>query len=247
MGYADDLATCSTSKHNLDRAIDRVAAHGRTWRYDFNAKKSGILVYGEKSVENNQNSLLRNFRLGNNKVLERIHYDHVGIRACIFEDDTSGLEEQISKARRTLNAISGLGIRRCGLTIRTCNTIFWSVVVPIALYGCELMILTDKHISILEEFQEYAGRRLQRFHVKSPRVCAFYTLGWIRLERYIEVKKLLFMYSIFVLDDNNPVKTAFLERARFFFEFTDICKETSFEVLLLTYLSQLRISVSSKG
>ena len=202
--------------------------HGRTWRYDFNAKKSDILVYGENRIESDQNAPLRTFRLGNDRVRERTHYDHVGIRASIFEDDTSGLEERVSKARRTLNAISGLGIRQCGLTIRTCNTIFWSVVVPIALYGCELLILTEKHVSILEDFQEYAGRRLQQFHVKTPRVCAFYALGWVCLERYIEVKKLLFMFSIFLLDDYNPVKIAFHERARFFFENNDICMENRF-------------------
>ena len=196
MGYADDLATRSTSKHNLDRAIDIVAAHGRTWRYDFNAKKSGILVYGEERAESIQNVSLRSFRLGPDKVSERTHYDHVGIRESIFEDDVSGLEERVSKARRTLNAISGLGVRRCGLTIRTCNTIFWSVVIPIAMYGCELLFLTEGHITILEEFQEYAGRKLQRFHVRSPRACSFYTLGWVRLERYVEIRK-LFFYTVF--------------------------------------------------
>ena len=61
------------------------------------------------------------FRLGCDKVSERVHYINVGIRASISEDDTSGLEELVSKAKRTLNAISGLGVRRCGLTIRTCN------------------------------------------------------------------------------------------------------------------------------
>ena len=30
VGYADNLAMCSTSKYNLDKAIDTVAAHGRT-------------------------------------------------------------------------------------------------------------------------------------------------------------------------------------------------------------------------
>ena len=63
MGYADDLATCSTSKYNLDKAINVVATHGRTWRYDFNAKKSGILVYGEDKAENSRNVSLRSFRL----------------------------------------------------------------------------------------------------------------------------------------------------------------------------------------
>ena len=76
--YADDLASCSTSKHKLDQAIDVVSAHGHTWRYNFNAKKSGIFVYGYV------------------KVVERDSYDHVRIRATIY--DTTGLEERISKA-----------------------------------------------------------------------------------------------------------------------------------------------------
>ena len=222
------FSTLCTYKYNLDKAIDIVASHGHTWRYDFNAKKSGILVYGEDSAENTQSASLRSFRLGSDRVLERTHYDHVGIRASISEDDVSGLEERVSKARRTLNAISGLGVRRCGLTIRICNTIFWSVVVPIAMYGCELMFLTEGHISILEEFKEYAGRKLQRFHVRFSRACAFYTLGWVRLERYVEIRKLLFLYSIFQLNDNSPVKGVFLERARLFFEHFDVCSDNQF-------------------
>ena len=166
--------------------------------------------------------------MGSDKISERLHYDHVGVRASIFDDDVSGLEERISKARRTLNAISGLGVRRSGLTIRTCNIIFWSVIVPIATYGCELLFLTEGHVAILEEFQEYAGRKLQRFHARSPRACAFYTLGWVRLERFVEVKKLLFMYSILMLNDDIPIKIVFLERARFFFEYKELCCDNQF-------------------
>ena len=228
VGYADDLTTCSTSKYNLDKAIDIVAAHGGTWRYDFNAKKSGILVYGEDIPESCRNVLLRTFRLGSDKISERLHYDHVRVRASIFDDDVSGLEERISKARHTLNAISGLGVRRSGLTIRTCNIIFWSVIVPIATYGCELLFLTEGHVAILEEFQEYAGRKLQKFPARSPRACAFYTLGWVGLERFVEVKKLLFMYSNLMLNDDIPIKIVFLERARFFLEYKELCCDNQF-------------------
>ena len=68
----------------------------------------------------------------NERVEERENYDHLGVRACIFEDDLSGIEERLSKGRRALNAISGLGIRRNGLTIYACCVIFWSIVIPIA-------------------------------------------------------------------------------------------------------------------
>ena len=91
VGYADDLATCSTSMYNLDRAIDIVASHGRTLRYNVNAKKSGILYYGDDKHESDQDSILRTFRLDEDIVAERDNYDHVGIRACTRDDWISGM------------------------------------------------------------------------------------------------------------------------------------------------------------
>ena len=47
---------------------------------------------------------------------ERVNYYHIGVRACLYEDDISGLEEPLAKAGKTLNAVSGLGKRHNGLT-----------------------------------------------------------------------------------------------------------------------------------
>ena len=57
-------------------------------------------------------------------------------------------------------------------------------------------------ISIVLIFGKYA-----------PNVCSFYTLGWLRLERYVEVKKLLFIRTILCLKDDVCVKVIFCERA----------------------------------
>ena len=84
--------------------------------------------------EHKLNSSYRSFKLGPNKVNERTNYDHVGIRNCIFVDDTSGVEERISKGRRTFNSISGIGIWKGGISMATYNIIFWSVVAPTKLY-----------------------------------------------------------------------------------------------------------------
>ena len=86
-----------------------------TWRYAFNAKKSGILTYGESKSDNKQNAGRRVFNLGHDRVNERVNYDHVGVRACLYDDDYTGLEERLSKARRAFYSISGIGIRRKGL------------------------------------------------------------------------------------------------------------------------------------
>ena len=71
LGYADDVTTCCLSKHKLDRAMTIVHDHGCTWRYELNAKKSGVLVYGETRREHDRNSIDRIFKLGPNKVKER--------------------------------------------------------------------------------------------------------------------------------------------------------------------------------
>ena len=193
VGHADDLAAACKSKMKMDHVMEIVYAHGRTWRYDFNARKSGVLVFGETNKEHLQNSKNRSFRLGPDMVKEKTNYDHVGLNVSIFTGDEYGIVERLSKARRTLNALTGLGIRKCGLTVATCSTLFWTVVVPVALYGCELWSMTGEHCQHLESFQHYACKKIQHFHPRVPNACSLHSLGWISLCRLLQIKKLLFV------------------------------------------------------
>ena len=77
VGYADDLSAACSSKLKMDRVMEIMYAHWRTWRYDFNARKSGVLVFGETSKEHTENTKNRTFRLGQEKVRERTNYEHV--------------------------------------------------------------------------------------------------------------------------------------------------------------------------
>ena len=83
----------------------------RTYQ-DFNAKKSTILTYGEEPNKNLEYSLLRTFKLGNDRVLEKQNYDHVGVKACLYKGNNPRIEEKIIKARQAFNACAGLGIRK---------------------------------------------------------------------------------------------------------------------------------------
>ena len=217
LGYADDVATCCLSKNKLDSAMDIVHNHGCTWRYELNAKKSGVLVYGEVPREHERNCLDRVFKLGQNKVKERINYDHVGIRNTIFDSDTSGIVERISKGRRAFNSVAGIGIRKGGITMATSNIIFWTIVVPTTLYGCEMWIMDDPVLELIENFQNYIGKRIQRLHPNTPNICSYYGLGWMRLERVIQVRKLMFIRTILKMDDENLSKKIFCDRAAIYF------------------------------
>ena len=119
-------------------ALGLVYRHGLTWRYQYNAKKSGIMVFGETRAANKHNTEVQHFSLGRDRVRERLSYDHVGVTLGLYEDDVSGVEGRLAKARRALNAISGLAIRRSGLSVETFCLVFWVIVAPIALFGSEL-------------------------------------------------------------------------------------------------------------
>ena len=87
-----------------------------------------------------------------------------------------------------------MGIRKNGLNIMTCNKIFWCVVVPTLLFGCE--VLTDNDRDNILAFQRYACRRIQRFPQRSPNSSSFYGLGWIKLTTFIAAKKVLFILTL---------------------------------------------------
>ena len=212
VGYADDLATATISKTKTDKVNTMVYKFSRKWRFTFNTKKSAVLTYGETHTENDKSSKFRVFRLGREKIPEKQEYDHVGIKATIAPDNEARVCEKIAKGRRALNASSGLGIRKNGLNMMSCNLIFWSVVIPILTFGSEIWILSDKDNENLQNFQRYAGRRVQRFPQRSPNMTSFFGLGWIKINTYIMIKKALFIMTILRLEAPNIIKDVFLLR-----------------------------------
>ena len=167
LGYADDLAAATISKVRRDGINDLVYNYGNTWRFSFDTKKLAVLLYGESIRENTRNSKDRIFRLGPDRIPERQEYDHVGIKASINEDNESRVSERICKSQRSLNAASGLGIRKNALNMITCNIIFWTIIVPILSFGCEMWVLTERDKENIMAFQRFAGRRIQRLPHRS--------------------------------------------------------------------------------
>ena len=48
--YADDLTLISASAADLQSMLDIVSRYASLWRYELNAQKSAILVFGESAV-----------------------------------------------------------------------------------------------------------------------------------------------------------------------------------------------------
>ena len=131
-------------------------------------------------------------------------------------------EERISKGRRAFHAITSLGVKKNGITMATCSKLFWSIIMPIVTYGSELWVMKGDEVEELRKFQRYVGRRCQRFPKRSSNHSAYASLGWLSIDRYIQVKKMLFIRSITILDDDDICKRLLMSRTNDFTE--DMCK-----------------------
>ena len=77
---------------------------------------------------------------------------------------------------------------------------------------------------------------MQQRRFKDSFDCTLFPLGWIRLERMIELKKILFICFILILDDDVCVKRVFWERAIFFIENPEVYRENAYRSPVLDLL-----------
>ena len=240
VGYADDMATCSTSKNKLDKVMGIVHNHGCKWRYSFNASKSAVLVFGESQKEKRIGSDARVFKLGKERVKERLYYDHVGIKTCVKGDTHIRTEEKVAKARKCLNMSTAIGVRKGGINVSTCNIIYWSVVLPTLCFGCEVWFIKKKDIDTLMLFQRYAARRIQRLHPRSLNITSTVCLGWMSLMNYIKARKLIFIRTIMVMEEYFPIRGILLKRVEEY-DITDHNHSESPLVQILQYCEEFGV------
>ena len=107
---------------------------------------------------------------------------------------------------------TNMGIRRGGLNLNACNFIYWTIVVPTLLFGCEVRVIKKNDCKLLEAFQRYAARRLQRFPISSFNITSFVCMGWMSIINFIKARKAIFVRTILTMDISIPIKQVFLER-----------------------------------
>ena len=63
----------------------------------------------------------------------------------------------------------------------------------------------------------------RKANTESPKASSYFSLGCVRLERYVEIKKLLFIHSVLSRGDDDTTKMVFVQRAKKYFDNTELC------------------------
>lgn len=208
---ADDMVLVSYSKNGLQTMIDMCYMYSCKWRYKYNSSKCKVIVFNESKVDYITRN--RTWHLGNNELEECENYTHLGIICSKYLDTQQNILDACAKIRATFMGIINSGIHDKGLHPLTSKKIYERIVLPKALYGCELWnnILPADTV-ILERAHRQCIKFMQGLPKRTRSDIAVGLLGSMYVEAEIDLHKLRFLGQLIHLPSFRVAKHIFVNR-----------------------------------
>ena len=91
--FADDMAMVAESEEGMGRTLDKANAYSRKWRFNFNEKKSKVMV-----ITGRQRKKKQKWWLGNKEVEETEEFKYLGVWMDAKLKGSTHMEKRIEKA-----------------------------------------------------------------------------------------------------------------------------------------------------
>ena len=91
--FADDMAMVAESEEGMGRTLDKANAYSRKWRFNFNEKKSKVMV-----ITGRQRKKKQKWWLGNKEVEETEEFKYLGVWMDAKLKWSTHMEKRIEKA-----------------------------------------------------------------------------------------------------------------------------------------------------
>ena len=86
------------------------------------------------------------------------------------------------------------------------SNVYWSVAIPTITFGCEVMEINDGIVENLENGHRYIARRIQKLPDQTPKPTILMLLGWCKIESVIDKLRMIFLWNLMLLDEENVFK-----------------------------------------
>ena len=133
---ADDMLVCSFSVNGLIQILVLCLRYGHKWRFKHGIMKCLVLVFNELKRAYQQSN--RQWPFGNVCIEEGTQYKHLGVVCDKNMSIDVSVKDACNKLRSTFLSLVNCGIYEDGLNPLSVRRIYNAVVLPKALYGCEL-------------------------------------------------------------------------------------------------------------
>ena len=196
--HADDVALVALYPTCLNGMLDICLTYSRKWRYDFNEDKTVYVKWGKNSESHSR------IVFGDRVLEPQSKCKHMGVLLC--NENKIATEEicrRIGVAKATLGAARGLGSRSIPCDPQVLSKIYWSVVIPQMLYGYDVTPISSNNVSALEEAHRQNCKLVQGVASDVPNPAPLAAIGWISIESYILMVKILFLIRTLCLPVGN--------------------------------------------
>ena len=191
--FADDITLMSVSLEGMQQLVSMAYMYSKKWRFSFNPDKCKLLVFG-KTIKNVK------LKLGNYCIKQVSCDRHLGtILSCNAKDQDKYINEVILQCKTVCFAMQSLGSHRVPVTPVSSNKLYWQVCIPKLCYGLEGIDISDKCMDSLEQFHIDMSKHQQGLPKQCSNVGSLGTMGWKKLETYIDFMRLMFLWRLLLL------------------------------------------------
>ena len=195
--FADDTVVMAKSRAELQAKLNIAVSHSNNWRYDYNARKCVVIVFGK---DNNPETKLF---LGSQELTCIESHEHVGTLLSNSDKQTTNYcKKRITECQRRAHAIPGIGSIEAPVTPTSSSKVYWSVCVPKLTYGMEIMPIPEKAVQSIQSFHADAAKVFQGLPNQTCNIGAVKNMGWLSITGYIAIMQLLFLWRIVLM----PIK-----------------------------------------
>ena len=156
---ADDIVLISTSRNGLNELLKLCNTYANSWRYSYNSSKCAVLIHNRSKRRQPE---LNTFVYENQQLPEVKEYKHLGITQNNSRKSPANVDTFRQTARGTLFSLINCGVRSNGRQSITAAKLYSSIVLPRALFGCELWNdITKSDTRHLESTHHFCLKRIQ--------------------------------------------------------------------------------------
>ena len=158
--FADDIFLIALHQSLLKIVMNKCHSYSKTWRYEFNHSKSGVVTFDERKPLHCKLMKEREWAIGDDTVEELYEYKNLGVLKNYCGSFASNVSDNIDRTRKKAGMIFSSNADRCK-TNPLIYVKFWrQAFLPSLLFGAELFSLTPSLLLELERCQSWFLKKL---------------------------------------------------------------------------------------
>ena len=207
--YADDIACLNDSPKGLQVLLNTCYSYSCKWRFNFNAKKSVVIMFEYTRTHVHNRHLDRyQWYIGIETIPVVDSCKHLGITLDRRLTNACRVHEACSRARKSYFSLKS----NMPGTVNplTATSLYRKVILPSLLYGCELwneLSVTDT--KKLSQLQHFLVKDMHGFETRTRSDMCESMLGLLEIVREIDKRKLLFFCKLCHLQPATNTKNIF--------------------------------------